>query len=111
MTAEQLVRRLINEGTAVKPIHGAPVEKYVPDDMQDTPPVPFKFKVGDDVIYTNGNGLESNAKIRGFKSHPEDGRFVYLLYLRGDGTYSPGMAWWFAVKPEKISPSRPLGQD
>ncbi len=87
-----------------KPIHGAPKPQDVPADMQDTPPQPFPYKVGQVVCYTNGNGISATARIRGFKKEPDGGRFVYLEHWRGkDWGVS---AWWFAERPESISPER-----
>ena len=108
--AKALVEQLISEGPAAKPIHGAPVEKNRPADMQDESPVPFDFKVGDPVIYTNDNGLSANARIRGFASDPSQhgGRFVYLLHRRPGGEHTPGGAWHFPVHPKSVTAHRPL---
>lgn len=85
-----------------KPIHGAPKPKDVPADMQETPPLPFPFKVGDEVTYTNGNGLSAKARIRGFaKEQTSYGSFVYLEHWSGTG-WRLG-AWWFAERPESVS--------
>lgn len=93
--------------------------------MTETPPRPFAYKVGDLVTYTNGNGIKTRAKIRGFANPPHGGsevvtlilgnegkitgretsrtreRFVYLEFWSGTG-WRVGM-WWFPVEPGAIS--------
>lgn len=61
-----------------KPIHGAPKPVNVPGDMQSTPPVACKFKVGDSVTYTNDYGASFRKVVRGFSPTPRFGRFIYL---------------------------------
>ena len=103
----------MNANSKAKPIHGAPVPKDVPSDMQATPPEPFDFQVGEVVNYTNGNGLTACAKIRGFaKERTSYGGFVYLEHWSGTG-WRLG-AWWVPERPDAITrkglPCQGVGQ-
>lgn len=85
-----------------KPVHGAPKSKDVPTDMQDTPPIPCAFKVGDPVVYTNDNGVSFVKRVRGFAGEIKEfdhGRFIYTISPDGR---TEGSAWWFAVHPDSL---------
>lgn len=64
-------------------------QRPTPDDMVATSPIPCAFAVGQRVIFTNENGVEFQATVRGFTaevlSGVEDPRFVYL----------DTSCWWF----------------
>lgn len=63
-------------------------------DLQNTPPVPCEFKVGDVVTFTNDYGVKFHDKVvTGFAPSVENGRFVYL----------DKDAWWFPVNPSQLS--------
>lgn len=63
-------------------------------DVQDTPPVPCEFNVGDVVTFTNDYGAKFHNKlVTGFAPTVEYGRFVYL----------DKDAWWFPVNPSQLS--------
>ncbi len=79
-----------------KPIHGAPVAKNVPADMQATPPVACAFKVGDKVTYTNDQGVRFAGKtVIGFtKGVMSWGAFIY---------YAPSDCWWSPIKSSNLT--------
>jgi hypothetical protein len=78
----------------MKPIHGAAKPVNVPADMQEFPPVPCAFKVGDAVTFTNEYGASFARVVRGFAEVPHGaGRFVYLNLD----------CWWFPVSPSDIT--------
>jgi hypothetical protein len=63
-------------------------------DLQNTPPVPCEFKVGDVVTFTNDYGVKFHDKVvTGFAPSVENGRFVYF----------DSDAWWFPVNPSQLS--------
>lgn len=74
-----------------KPIYGAPKPQNVPSDMQDTPPAPCDFKVGDRVTFINDYGVKFPGKtVRGFtKEVTSWGAFIYWN----------NEAWWHPSKP------------
>lgn len=68
-------------------------ENRLPDDAQDSPPIPCDFKVGDKVVFTNDYGVEFQLFVRGFCPEPIlNGRFIYVFTD----------CWWFPVKPESL---------
>lgn len=91
--------------TEAKPVHGAPRPRNVPTDMVPTSPLPCDFSVGDEVVFTNDNGVEFNLVVRGFASEPHvvpgvpdvPPRFVYVFED----------AWWFPVRAESLRHRRP----
>ncbi len=89
--------------TQAKPIHGAPKPRNVPSDMQDTPPIPCAFKVGDRVLFTNPQGVPFEGHtVRGFTSEVQSwGGFIYLDLD----------CWWFPVNVEELTltPDAPRG--
>lgn len=68
----------------------------LPADIQEMPPIPCEFKMGDIVTFTNDYGVKfHNRLVRGFGklSESDHGRFVYL----------DKDSWWFAVNPNQLS--------
>ena len=95
-TCQETNGRGTGTGQMGKPIHGEPIPKDVPADMQPNPPVPCDFRPGDNVVYKNDYGAEFVRVVKGFAKKPHSGnRFVYL------NTSS----WWFPVSAESLTQS------
>lgn len=70
-------------------------ERFLADnDLQDAPPVPCEFALGDRVFFTNPHGIEFGPfHVIGFAPQVENGRFVHI-----DSDCA-----WFPVRPPALT--------
>ena len=78
----------------MKRVHGEPINRDVPKDAQETPPVQCEFKVGDIITYTNPQGVVFHGyKVTGFAPKVTSwGAFIYLNWS----------SWWYPAEPESL---------
>lgn len=62
---------------------------------------PLRFAIGDEVIFTNDNGVEFEMKITGFMTQPEE---PCGLYATGSRYYVNSCSPWFPVKESSLRP-------
>jgi hypothetical protein len=67
----------------------------IPSDLSLTPPIECKFKVGDEVIFTNDYKVEFKLKIVGFKKQLDNIRPNNFIYLDSS-------SWWYAEDPKNL---------
>lgn len=84
----------------IKPIHGAPVPLWQRFGLQEIPPEPCPFTVGDRVIYTNEYGVKFDEDVVGFsKDSSFQGGFIHIVR---HGTDGDGNAWWYPHHPSVL---------
>lgn len=71
--------------------------KKIPFDAVDTSPIPCDFKINEQVVFTNDNGVKFNMRIRGFLAaqdipEEDDPRFIYVCT----------QAWWFPTRASSL---------
>ena len=70
--------------------------------LSDKPPIECKFKIGEEVIFTNRAGVSFQEMIIiGFADKPNpNGAFIYIAYP-DDRAFA--CAYWFPHKPEELT--------
>lgn len=85
-----------------KPIHGAPAPSWRRFGLEEQPPEPTEYRIGQRVIFTNEYGLKFEMEVVGFaKDSSFQGRFIHTIRAGTDGS---GSAWWFPHRPSELSP-------
>lgn len=79
---------------ADKPIYGVHRPNNLPENALCVSPFECRFKIDDEVIYTNDYGVRFRLTVRGFSPKASHGRFVYIFTD----------CWWFASNPEQMIP-------
>lgn len=70
-------------------------KRPVPSDAQPLPPVACSFKPGDNVIFTNDNGVQFRRTVVGFTPKVAVEGWQGFIYVDSD-------SWWFPLKPASL---------
>lgn len=64
---------------------------------------PLRFAIGDEVIFTNDNGVEFEMMITGFMTRPEE---PCGQYATGSRYYVNSCSPWFSVRESSLRPKK-----